>query len=299
MNKKLKKIITVVLCLCLTLGTYFYIGRIVTPKDMSDSGSALYFNGMGFLAEPKNSLDLVVYGNSDVYSGFSPAVLMDKFGYNSYASGRARQNVENINDLLKKTLQKQDPKLVILETDCFFEESSGGTGDFNVFLPPFIYHSRWKEIKLRDFYKSPNREHSIDVNKGYIKSNLVYESDYHEDYMGDPNQEAAEITESNKKHIAEFIKTCHKDNIEVLLVELPSPYSWDYSKHNAVKALAEEHDVTFIDMNIGRDSYGLNPKTDFRDNGNHLNHSGATKATEYLGEYIKKNYGDLFAERSI
>ncbi len=293
MNIRLKKVLIAVLCVVVSLGVYLYLCMIVIPKDVNDSGGTLYYNGMGCLAEPENSLDVIVFGNSDVYSGFSPAVLLEKFGYNSYASGRARQNVENINDLLKMTLKKQKPGLVILETDCFFEERTGFSSDFNLFFAPFIYHSRWKEIKLRDFYQRPSRENSIDISKGYIPSDLVFHTDFQEDYMGNPNAEAAEIPQKNLKHIDEFIKICHQNNIEVLMVELPSPYSWTYSRHNAVQKLAEKYELPFIDMNVQRDAYGLNLRTDFRDNGNHLNSNGAAKVTEYIGSYVKANYANV------
>lgn len=299
MNVKLKKIIVAILCVVLSFSTYLYLCMIVIPKDVNDSGGTLYYNGMGCLAEPDNSLDVIVFGNSDVYSGFSPAVLSEKFGYNSYASGRARQSVENINDLLKKTLKTQKPGLIILETDCFFEEGNGFSSDFNLFAAPFIYHSRWKEIKLRDFYQRPSRENSIDVNKGYIASDLVFKTTLQEDYMGSPDAESAEIPHKNIKNIQEFIKVCRQNDIEVLFVELPSPYSWTYAKHNAVQNLAEKHEVPFIDMNIPSEEYCVNLKTDFRDNGNHLNSFGAEKATEYIGSYVKKNYSDLLDNRAV
>lgn len=295
MNIKLKKGIRVILCLALTVGTYLYLCMIVTPKDINDSGGTLYYNGMGCLAEPDNSLDTIIFGNSDVYSGFSPAVLLEEYGYHSYASGRARQNVENINDLLKKTLKTQSPGLVILETDCFFEERAGFSSDFNVLAAPFIYHSRWKEIQLRDFYHRPSRKNSIDVNKGYISSNLVFNTDLPEDYMGDPTATATEIPQKNAAAIEDIIKTCKRNNIEVLFVGIPSPCSWDYSKHNAVQELAQKHKIPFVDMNVQWDAYGIDFKTDFRDNGNHLNSYGATKVSKYIGAYIKENYSNFLA----
>lgn len=299
MKMKLKKIFAVMLCAFLSFGIYLYLCMIVLPKDINDSGGALYYNGMGCLAEPENSLDMIVFGNSDVYSGFSPAVLSEKFGYASYASGRARQNVENINDLLKKTLKTQKPGLVILETDCFFEETKGFSSDFNLFFAPFIYHSRWKEIKFRDFYQRPSRENIVDLNKGYIPSDLVFKTDFQEDYMGDPDEKPAQIPQKNVRHIESFIKFCEKNDIAVLFVELPSPYSWNYSKHNAVQILAEKHGISFIDMNVQRDLYNVNLKTDFRDNGNHLNSYGAEKVTEYIGSYVQENYGDLLEKTAI
>lgn len=299
MNMKMKKLISVMLCIVLSLGIYFYLCMIVIPKDINDSGGTLYYNGMGCLAEPKNSLDVIVFGNSDVYSGFSPAVLQQKFGYTSYASGRALQDVESINDLLRKTLRTQNPGLIILETDCFYEERTSYLGDFDLWLAPFVYHSRWKEIKPRDFYQYPSRESKVDINKGYIASDLVFKTEMPENYMGDPNAKPTEIPKKNVKQIEDFIRICKNKNIEVLFVELPSPHSWTYAKHNAVQNLASKHKIPFLDLNIQPDKYDLNLETDFRDNGNHLNSFGAAKVTEYIGSYMKEKYADLLSSKAI
>ena len=277
MNDKLKKWGVVFLCAVLSVGVYLYVGMVLTPKDINDSGGPMYYNGMGFLAEPKDSLDVMVYGNSDVYSGFYPKVLLEEFGYTSYASGRALQNMDNINDLLKKTLERQTPKLVILETDCFYEERSQFLGDFNVFAPPFLYHARWKELTPRDFFTIPSRTGTVDASKGYIDSELVCPADYPQDYMGDTAQPPEPISRKNRRQIDLFLQTCQQHGLPVLLVELPSPHSWDYSRHNAVQALADEYGLPFLDLNAQAD-YPLDLATDFRDNGNHLNRIGASKS---------------------
>lgn len=296
MNDKLKKWGVVFLCAVLSVGIYLYVGMVLTPKDINDSGGPMYYNGMGFLAEPEDSLDIMVYGNSDVYSGFYPKVLLEKFGYTSYASGRAMQNMDNINDLLKKTLERQNPKLVILETDCFYEERSQFLGDFNVFAPPFLYHARWKELTARDFFTVPSRTNTIDASKGYIDSELVCPADYPDDYMGDADEAPTPISHRNRRQIDLFLRTCREHGLPVLLVELPSPHSWDYGRHNAVQQLADEYGLPFLDLNVLKDACGLDLATDFRDNGNHLNRIGATKMTEFIGDYIRTNYAGLFAD---
>ena len=297
MNTKVKNIISVTLCVVLSVCTYAYLCIIVTPKDINDSGGALYYNGMGFLAEPKNSLDIVVYGNSDVYSGFAPAVLFEKFGYTSYASGRAHQNVGHINKLLKKTLKNQKPKLVILEADCFFAKSKQEINKADIVYAPFVYHSRWKEIKARDFYKLPSRKGRKDINKGYINSNKTNKSGWKENYMGNPNAKPKQIPERNLKYIEECIEICKANDIKVMLLELPSATSWTYAKHNAVNMLAKSHNIPFIDMNTELEGYEVDFKKDFRDNGNHLNKTGALKSTEYIGAFIKKNYSGLIKNK--
>lgn len=297
MNKKIKRLTIFIICTIFSVGVYLYIGMIVTPKNIKDSGGQLYYRGMGFLAEPENTLDVMVYGNSDVYSGFSPAILFEKFGITAYGSGRPKQTVNNINRLLGQTVKKQQLKLAVLETDCFYSKSNIQLDSANMLFAPFIYHSRWKEIKMRDFHDFPSRKESVDLNKGYIPSKIVFETKYKKDYMGNPKSKPKSIPKENEKHIRSFIEKCQKENIPILLLELPSPSSWNYAKHNAVKELAKQYDVEFLDMNIPTDDFSVDLKTDFRDNGNHMNTYGAAKSTEYLGKYIKENYSHIIMDR--
>lgn len=297
MNKRMKRLSLFLLCAVLSLGVYLYIGMVVTPKNIKDSGGQLYYRGMGFLAEPENSLDVMVYGNSDVYSGFSPAVLFDKFGFTAYGSGRPKQNMNNVNKLLQQTLRKQQPKLAVLETDCFYSKSGVQMDTSNILFAPFVYHSRWKELKSRDFHDLPSRTETVDLNKGYVPSKIVCEAKYKKDYMGSPNAKPKAIPKENEKHIRSFIEKCKQENIPLLLVELPSPSSWNYAKHNAVKELAKQYDVEFIDMNIPTDEFCVDLKKDFRDNGNHMNTFGAAKSTEYIGQHIKEKYSHIITDK--
>ncbi len=285
-SKKIRRIVSLILCIVLSFGVYMYICMIVTPKDIKDSGGQLYYRGMGFLAEPKNTLDVMVYGNSDVYSGFAPAVLFEKYGITAYASGRPRQTMENINPLLNQTLKTQKPKLAILETDCFYSKNNMQPDSTNILLSPFVYHSRWKEIKVRDFHDFPDRKESMDINKGFIPSDIIFETNHNEDYMGSPDSAPKPLPKENEQHIRTFIEKCQKENIKVMLLELPSPSSWTYAKHNAVKEIAKQYNVEFVDLNVPTANYNLDLKTDFRDNGNHMNIHGAKKSTEYIGKYI-------------
>ena len=64
----------------------------------------------------------------------------------------------------------------------------------------------------------------------------------------------------------------------------------ELQKHNAVKDYADKNGIPFLDLNIDRDRFGFDWKTDTRDGGNHLNNRGARKATLFIGKYINENY---------
>ena len=298
MDNRLKKFFTVFGCLVLTILLYLYMCMVVTPKDISNSGGPLYYRGMGFMSEPENSIDVMIYGNSDVYSGFIPARLFEEYGYTSYASGRANQTVGETVKLLEKTLETQKPKLVILETDCFFAKEKRVNMDTgNLLIAPFLYHSRWKEITVKDFFDIPNREDVNDINKGFLPSKLTYKVDDYNDYMNDNNKGPSKLSKKNINDIKHFIDICNRRGVKVLFLELPSPSSWNYNKHLAVANLADKYQVNFLDLNIPTEDYQVDMLRDFRDKGNHMNTTGASRATDYVGKYITLMYKNMFNDK--
>ena len=296
-NNKIKKLIYLSVCIVISIILYLYMCMVVTPKTINDKGGQLYYRGMGFIAEPANSLDVMIFGNSDVYSGFSPAVLFENYGITSYASGRPSETMKNINPILKESLKNQKPDLVILEADCFYSKNSLSPDPANVLLSPFIYHSRWKEINKKDFYSLPSRKNSSDINKGFIPSTKVYNASEKKGYMGSSDAMPRSLSKDNMSEVEEFITTCKNNDIPVMLLALPSPSSWNYGKHNAVKLISEEHDIEFLDMNVPGKEFKTDLKSDFRDNGNHMNVTGAEKSTDYIGKYISSNNLYSFSDK--
>lgn len=296
--KKVKVILTLSGCFFLTAIMYIYMCFVFSPKSINDSGGTSFYRGMGFLAEPENSIEVMVYGNSDVYSGFSPAKLYEEHGYTSYASGTALQTIGDINHLLRKTLKTQKPKVVVLEVDCLYEKRKTGFDDSNFMLSPFVFHARWKELKMRDFYTIPDRTKKYDITKGYVHSDEVY-SFKPDDYMGNVDAKPLPIPERNLRELKHFIKICKMNNIEVVFLELPSASSWSYAKHNYIKGIATKINVPFIDLNIKNIDYKIDFARDFRDKGNHMNVHGAERATAYVGNFLNENYSQLLTDKRI
>ena len=292
----MKKALTVICCLLVTVTIYIYICLIVSPKSIYDSGGSNYYQGMGFLAEPENSIEVMMFGNSDVYAGFIPAKLFDKYGYTSYASGTSLQTIGEINHLLRKTLKSQTPKVVVLEVDCLYEKSYKGINDTNILLAPFTFHVRWKELKLSDFYTIPDRTKKYDISKGYVYSNKIYKFE-NKNYMGNNDSKPLPTPKRNLRQLKYFIETCRENNIEIVFLELPSSSSWNYAKHNFIKNLSKKKNIPFIDLNVKNNNYNIDFSKDFRDNGNHMNVNGAEKATLYIGKFLHKNYSIFLSNK--
>jgi hypothetical protein len=102
-----------------------------------------------------------------------------------------------------------------------------------------------------------------------------------------------EFTTDVKLDLSNFIKKAHENGAEVLFVIAPyfdafkdnDEYSIFY---NSIKKISEANDVKLLDFNLKWKDLNLS-SADFKDE-NHLNLEGGTKVSQYLGEYINKNY---------
>lgn len=288
-------------------------GKIVRAKFIGDSTTIVD----GFYAEKKNDIDLIVIGSSNSFCTVNPLVLYEEYGIAAYDFGSSSQPM-NISALyLKEALKKQKPKVVALEinmmigdsinsgneaalrwgyTDiplsvdklkCIYQSLGEVNADyFSYVFPVFRYHNRWKELSKTDytyFYRD-----KTNYTKGYLETQSVTQtavmlSDY--EIEGEPW-----IDEKNIRYLDEMVELCRQKNIELLLFKSPKE-NWHRYETEAIKALANERGLQFVDYNelYHNGALSLDLTADFRD-GQHLNDFGAKKVTSHLGGYIKANY---------
>lgn len=256
-----------------------------------------------FVNEPNNTVQIACIGNSDLYSGFSPLDLWKSTGYTSTVCASARQSIKQSQQLLEKVCKNQKPQAVIIETDMLYDanpkegkkakiKSNGISSFFDSLKPEFFendinnifsvfqFHNKWKN-------QSSSASKELQTH-GYRYNNKVFKITK-TDYMA-PTNEREEISKANLKQFAKLMAFCQKENLKVLLVEMPSPSSWNSARHNAVADLAKEYNTDFIDLNLEYDQMNISMENCFRDKGNHLNYAGAKAATEYIGKFIKEKY---------
>lgn len=301
-KEKIKHISKIISCVIVSLLIYTYVCIILAPKTLKDIGGKSYYAGQGFMAEPQNnSIDVMVFGNSDAYSAVKPIDIYNKYGYTSFVSGAPWQSMDVINTLLNKSIKKHSPKLVILEVDCLFEIKGTKTLNKIALLgSTYLYHSRWKELKSKDFYTYPSKKNKYDYNKGYVYSNKVVSVNPHKCKKSKKKKVSSKSKKSakiNRSQFNKFLDICKKNDIKVFLIYVPSPHSWNIKRHKAIQNLADEKNLKFIDFNILSENYQVDYNTDFRDRGDHLNCIGATRLTKYLGNYLNDNFSKLLKDR--
>lgn len=320
-NKINIKIIAKVIC-------FFVIGflllqiitKILIPKWITVEDNRMTYIVKGFYEEPKNSLDVIFMGNSDVYRGISPITLWDEYGITSYNFVSSGQRMWTAYYMLEESLKYQNPKLIVLNMDSAFNESQSSESNYrkafdnmklsknkieavkdpvfnnsgeeilSYILPITRYHSRWTEIEDEDFLKAfENRRFSY---KGMDMTTVVEPYDNGYEYMKRDHSNQ-QIGENCLKYLEKIINICKERNIQLLLIEIPSADSWSKELSDKTNTFAEQHGLEFIDMNLNANDFGFDWKLDTSDGGDHLNVYGAEKVSRYLGKIIQEKYDIL------
>lgn len=259
------------------------------PKNNSKESGMIRSDARGFYSEKSGTIDIFMIGNSNAQAAFTPLLLWNRYGYTSYLAGESGQNILQSLKMLKEILKRQKPKLIILEADVLYYGGYSTVIDslFNDTIPLLYNHSQWKNIGAAKMLKKPHYTRHC-VYKGFYPHNAVKAYSGAE-YMI-PSDKLDPIPNSIKPVLHTFITVCKNNNLPLLFVKFPSALDWNYPRHNYVSKFAKENGVSFMDLDAERGQYGFDWNTDSRDGGNHLNNSGASKATLFLGKYLSESY---------
>lgn len=238
------------------------------------------------LGEKENTIDTIVLGDSLVYSSVSPMEIYDKYGFTVFDCSEPAIILPDAYNYFKVAVESQHPSVVIVEPNMFFRNSEKRPW-YNKPLkilknsfPLFTYHNNWKKL----FFKDDNGW--INIGKGYKKNTKVKPTRNY-NYMDEEKTSIHNIPSANYKYIKAIISYCKKHNIKLIFMGLPSQKSWDYNKHVKIKKLADENNITYVNLNFPH-IISFNWKKESKDRGSHLNDVGARKNSEYVGNYLKR-----------
>lgn len=286
--KKLKRVILFLLVFAVLLWACSAgIQIIVRNVSGSVSGRSRVFASIS--AEKKNTIDVLVAGDSESYTSVSPMDLWDRAGIAAYDCGQPGQRIQETYYILKTAFRTQSPKLVLFETNTMFRDPGflknvqlSLTEPLAYHFPVIKYHNAWKA--LFDGPGGPKKSY-----KGFeIRDKVVsYEGD--EEYMKE-TKDKAQIPEVVRIYMEKIKRLCEKNGADLLLVSAPSPKNYNYKKHNSLEEYARENNLPYVDLNMKFRDIGIDWKLDSYDRGDHLNISGARKVTAYIGQYLADNY---------
>lgn len=268
---------------------------LFVPKNYTQAAGMEEVAANGIQGEPPNSIDVVVLGDSESYSSISPLLIWKNTGYTSYVCGSAKQYLTYSKTLLERAFQTQSPKLVILETLCIYRQIPSKTvvmDEVSRYLPILRYHDRWKTLTNLSTSSTSDSSYTTPY-KGYRYNAKVSPADT-SSYMTEANN-AAQIPLLNRLLVEQIKQMCEAHGAKLLLLSTPSTVNWNYQRHNGIQNLADELGLDYIDLNTMPQQVPIDWSTDSYDRGDHLNHSGCIKVTEFLSNYLEGT--KLFSDR--
>ncbi len=276
-----------ILLVLIALLGIFYSPKIWFPKNRIQDRTSRFASIE--LEEPE-SLDVITIGDSLSDMDFTPMELWRNYGYTGYNAGCQGQSIDETYFMLKKVLQTQTPKVVLLEGEVVFRGSTGERIQSSLaqqiyyYLPALRFHNLWK----RHFDPEGVRIY----HHGYCVNGTVGEYTGPADYLAEdlPDYKTLNAAPFVEEYLSLIKELCDEKGVELVMYTVPSPKNYNQRRVDKVAELAANIGASFIDLNAKVDEIGLDWSTDSSDGGDHLNVKGAAKVTIYLGEYLTQNY---------
>lgn len=268
------------------VGLLSVVSGLLMPKNNTWSDGMHDATTYKALCEPEDTLDVLILGDSESFCSFVPLKIWEQYGITSYCCGASAQKLNHTEEFLQEVLEKQSPKIVVLETNLIYRDVSVNdvlSRKVGRALPVFEYHNRWKSLKVRDF-DFRVRYTTRDNVKGYRFKSGSNPADV-SGYMKETGQ-AATVSVQNRYYVKRIQEHCDQVGAKLVLISAPSTKNWNTQRHNGIQKLSEDMGVEYVDMNLLKEQVPIDWEKDTFDRGDHLNYYGAEKATAFLGEYL-------------
>ena len=313
---RLCKLLCLLLCLVLLSGL---------AADLSQYYDHNVYKLDAFYAEPKNTLDVVLLGASEVFTDFSSGYAYDLYGFTSYPYALDSNPGALYEAQLREILRCQNPKKIVVEINGFLYEETDplkASGSLRRLVNniPFTWnkvdtilknankedmyfvffslakdHERWKEWDTQwdQFLERLHFRRNGSVLKGNLTTLNTYRGPDHRDVSGDEATAPLEpVSESCLRSFLEFCKEEQVDN--VIFVRFPHVISTDenherFCRGNEAGRIIEEYGFEYLNLEKEFYQIGLEPE-DFY-NEDHMNIYGQQKFTDYFGRILAEEYG--------
>lgn len=309
---KKRKVLKLAGTAAIVLASLYLLQRLLVPKYAADVVEGAFI--AEYYQEEKDH-DVIFIGDCEVYENFSPAVLWEEFGINSYIRGSAQQLIWQSYYLLEDTLRYETPDVVIFnvlsmkydepqkeaynrmtlegmewslsKVKAVCASMTEGESFLDYVFPILRYHSRWSELGADDF-NYMFRTEKVSHNGYYMRVDVkpaenVPEGRILADYRFGDNV---------YRYLDKITQLCKEKGIRLILVKAPSLYPYWYDEwEEQMDEYAAENDLLYINFLELIEETGVDFQTDTYDAGLHMNLAGAEKITRYLGEVLKREVG--------
>lgn len=308
-----KKIISIVVSLCLILTTFFLLQNLLVPKYVSEvpEGSLI----AEYYREETFDHQVIFVGDCEVYENFSPITLWEEYGIKSYIRGSAEQTIWQSYYLMEDSIRKEKPDVFVYNVLSMKDEDAASeaynrlnldgmewsqskwnaihasmTEDESIIdyiFPILRYHQRWSELTSEDFQYMFGGKPQLSHN-GFLMRVDEWPVTSIPDATPLSNYQ---FSEKCYEYLDKMVELCQDNDVKLILIKAPSLYpawydQWDQQMVNYAKEKGIDY-VNFLDL---LDEVGLDFEHDTYDGGLHLNLSGAEKLSTYFGQYLKDHY---------
>lgn len=281
-------------------------------------------NIIGFYDEKEDSLDVVVIGASCVYRYWDCMRVWKSRGITSYDYSVGSMSPAATISAIKDIQKTQNPQLIIFDVRKIlsrFPDTIGGiwgtidSQDYNTNrLAAVEYYCRLNGVALQDALPEivdiityhnnhaalaselswqlwDNRiDESLDKEGFYKGFAINSEHVFVETPQYAQTEETMALDEQLETVYIDILEYCQANDVPLLLVASPFAVTKeDTAQFNRMEEIAQEYHIPFLNTNKYYEEMDLNFATDFYDV-NHANIYGAEKYTDFLAEYITKNY---------
>lgn len=307
MKKFIRFICFVLIVSTVMLGLNFYFST-------NDDKDGIHIRG--YFKEPKNTIDVLLIGASEVYTGFNSPLAWEKYGFTSYDFSFAAMPGSLYKPVTQKALKTQSPKLVVFEINGFLygekylthrrpvhawldtvgvdsegreylEKNIPKKEWIEYYLPFYKYHSNWREPLIC----SRNAVSRIYLNAEGISYSKAFANTALKRKNSVIKNKNICFTPKAKEYMTELLKFCRESGLKnVLFIREPHCLKNGNTEATAeIKTLIESYGYRFVDFENAYNAIGLDPQNDFY-NFEHLNIYGMEKFTTFFGKYICDNY---------
>ena len=239
----------------------------------------------GFYHLPKDSVEVIFFGNSHSYTAFQPTVIDDILSIDSYVLGISSENIVVSYYELEEALKTQHPKAVVLETfsldindaqegSLFFSFVDAGYWNKSKlalashYLTPSTAYSLFPSLRTRVAWNDPsfyvnefvhqvNNLFSYDMGDmlGASLRGRVIDKDTYTELMSAEDYAYKQPAEKMAQYLDKFHELCRQNNVQLIFATAPivskASVPSDYYAPFDVAAYAEKNGIPMIVFDRG------------------------------------------------
>ncbi|MCM1121772.1 MAG: SGNH/GDSL hydrolase family protein [Eubacterium sp.] len=274
----------------------------------------------GFYAEKNDTLDIVMIGSSPVFPYYAAPKLWGETGIAMYPLSSNVQRPVAMKYLVREAEKSQSPELYIFEMRMFTMEDVGLSenmaytrgvtdnmkysplryetiqamvpkdeeeGRISFYMDIIKYHTNWKMLALPSEW----------ANMLYHKSSPLKGYGFKDEVGPQPMpdcgkaQGTVNIPEEQERYLRDLLGFLQEQGQDALFIVSPYGESLEEQQmFNYMEEIVTGYGYPFLNMNNHYEEIGIVFEEDFADYGSHTNAVGAEKCTEFLRDYLVRNY---------